>query len=302
MPKRFFAGWGNVSDCLPINLKYMLFIVNPISGNRSKAHICSSLEEAGYKVVRTEYAGHAQALARQAAERMIVAVGGDGTVNEVARGILGSDKTLGIIPCGSGDGLALHLGISRKFDKALDTVLNGVLHSLDAGMINDRFFLSVCGVGFDAMVSERFAKSGRRGLLNYIEQGLSLWREFKPEKYKIEIDGRTWENDAALITVGNSSQWGNGARITPLADTSDGLLDVTLADMFTTVEMPALAYLLMTGHLEKSSRIHCYKGKNIRISRQTGGPAHADGEWFEAGTEIKISIIPKALNIMVPKQ
>ncbi|MBR2609115.1 MAG: acylglycerol kinase family protein, partial [Bacteroidales bacterium] len=101
----------------------MLFIVNPISGNGNKSNIISRLEAGGFNVVHTEYAGHAEELARQASERTIVAVGGDGTVNEVARGIIGSDKTLGIIPCGSGDGLALHLGISRKFDHALDTVL-----------------------------------------------------------------------------------------------------------------------------------------------------------------------------------
>lgn len=280
----------------------MLFIVNPISGNGNKSNIISRLEAGGFNIVHTEYAGHAEELARQASERTIVAVGGDGTVNEVARGIIGSDKTLGIIPCGSGDGLALHLGISRKFDHALDTVLNGTSHSMDAGVINGRLFFSVCGVGFDALVSEKFAKSGKRGLLNYVEQGMSLWREFKPEKYTITVDDKTWENEAALITVGNSSQWGNGAKITPLADSCDGLLDVTVADMFTTLEMPALAYLLMTGHLERSSRIHCYRGKTIRISRSSGGPAHVDGDWFEAGTEIEIRIIPKALNVMVPSK
>ena len=278
----------------------MLFIVNPISGSSSKTDMCSRLEGLGYKVICTEYAGHAEHLARMASDQTVVAVGGDGTVNEVARGILGSGKTLGIIPCGSGDGLALHLGISRHFEKALDTVINGDTSSLDAGMINGRLFLSVCGVGFDAMVSEKFAKSGHRGMINYIEQGLSLWREFQPEKYRITVDGDTWENNAALITVGNSSQWGNGARITPLADSSDGILDITVADMFTTLELPALACLLMTGHLDRSNRIHCYRGKNIRISRATGGPAHADGDWFEAGTDINIQVIPGAFNIRVP--
>lgn len=279
----------------------MLFIANPISGSRSNSYICSRLESSGYKVAYTEYAGHAEFIARQASEHTIVAVGGDGTVNEVARGILGSDKVLGIIPCGSGDGLALHLGISRRYEKALDTVINGVVHPLDAGLINGRLFLSVCGVGFDAVVSERFAKSGKRGLLSYVEQGLNVWKEFRPEKYRITIDGRTWDNDAALITVGNSRQWGNGAMITPLADSSDGLLDVTMADMFTTIEIPSLAFLLMTGYIDKSSRIHCYKGRNIHISRKCSGPAHADGDFFEAGTEIDISVIPDALRIKMPK-
>lgn len=280
----------------------MLFIVNPISGNGKISHISSRLKDAGYKVVFTEYPGHAELLASHASEQTVVAVGGDGTVNEVARGIVGSAKRLGIIPCGSGDGLALHLGISRRFESAMKTLRAGVSHPIDAGMIDGRLFFSVCGVGFDAVVSEKFAKSGHRGLLSYIEQGMKVWRKFTPDTYMITVDGKTWENDAALITVGNSSQWGNGARITPLADISDGLLDVTVADMFTTLEMPALACLLMTGHLDRSSRIHCYRGKQIRISRKFEGPAHADGDWFEAGTEINIKVIPQALNVIVPEK
>ena len=279
----------------------MIFIINPHSGTADKAQIQYRLESAGYKVVCTQYPGHAEEIARHATERIVVAVGGDGTVNEVARGIYGTGKTLGIIPCGSGDGLALHLGISRNFEKALDTVLNGLTHPLDSGTINGRMFFSVCGVGFDALVSERFAKSQKRGLLGYVELGMQIWREFQPEKYQISIDGKTWENHAALITVGNSSQWGNGAKIAPIADSSDGILDITVADMFTSIEMPALAYLLMTGRIDMSHRIHCYRGKNIRICRKSGGPAHADGDWFEAGAEIEIRVIPGALNVRVPR-
>ena len=138
----------------------MLFIANPISGSRSNSYICSRLEKSGYKVAYTEYAGHAEFIARQASEHTIVAVGGDGTVNEVARGILGSDKVLGIIPCGSGDGLALHLGISRNYRTALKTIMAGKTVPMDAATVNGRPFFSVCGTGFDAIVSERFAKSG----------------------------------------------------------------------------------------------------------------------------------------------
>lgn len=278
----------------------MLFIVNPISGKSRKERIIALLKAEGHKVVCTEYAGHAQLLAKEAPERIIVAVGGDGTVNEVAKGILGTDKVLGIIPCGSGDGLALHLGISRDFKKALKTIKEGKTHTIDTASINGRPFFSVCGVGFDAVVSERFARSGKRGLMNYIEQGLKTWREYTPEKYTICIDGESWENDAALVTVGNSSQWGNNAKIAPLADISDGMLDITIVDMFNTIEMPALGYLLLTGRLDHNSKVHCYRGKDITICRKTEGPAHADGDWFEAGTEINISILPHSLNVLVP--
>ena len=278
----------------------MLFIVNPISGKGRKSRIVAHLQQKGYKVVYTEYAGHAEHLAHEAKEKVIVAVGGDGTVNEVARGILGTDKALGIIPCGSGDGLALHLGISRNYKTAIRAIERGNVKAIDSGTIDGRPFFSVCGTGFDAVVSERFAKSGRRGLLNYIKQGLKTWKEYTPEKYIMTIDGQKQVIDAALITVGNSSQWGNNARITPLADISDGVLDVTVVDMFSTIEMPALGYLLMTGKLDRNSNVHCYRGKHIRITRKVSGPAHADGDWFNAGTELDIKVLPGTLKVIIP--
>lgn len=278
----------------------MVFIVNPKSGNGRKSSMITRLEKMGYDVVCTGYPGHAEQIARETTAKVVVAVGGDGTVNEVARGLVGTDKILGIIPCGSGDGLALHLGISRVFTKALDTVISGKIQSLDAGTINGRTFFSVCGVGFDAVVSERFAKSGKRGMLNYIDQGILTWMEYKPDKYTINIDGKEWESEAALITVGNSSQWGNGAKITPLADSSDGILDITVADRLNAIEMPALGILLLTGHIDMSHDVHCYRGRHIRITRNTIGPAHADGDWFEAGKTIDIEVIPHAINVLVP--
>lgn len=278
----------------------MLFIVNPISGKGRKARIIALLKEKGLKVVCTEYASHAEVLAREASEKVIVAVGGDGTVNEVARGIIGTDKVLGIIPCGSGDGLALHLGISRNYRQALKTILEGNVTEIDSGTINGRPFFSVCGTGFDAVVSERFAKSGKRGLMNYIRIGLKTWKEYIPEKYRIEIDGKLHEMEACLMTVGNSSQWGNNARIAPLADIRDGMLDMTAVDRFSIMAMPTLAFQLMTGRLDRNSQVHCYRGSQIKISRPAPGPAHADGDWFDAGNDIEISILPKSLKVLIP--
>lgn len=278
----------------------MLFIVNPKSGTGNKKRLMSTLKKTGHKVICTEYAGHATELARETSEQVVVAVGGDGTVNEVAQGLIGTGKTLGIIPCGSGDGLARHLGISRILNIALMTVKEGYTCPLDAAMINDRYFFSVCGVGFDAVVSERFAKCGQRGLPSYIREGLKTWNIYSPEKYSICIDGKTYEHDAMFITVGNSSQWGNGAKITPLADSSDGILDITVVDSFRSIEIPFMAGLLMTGTANKSIHVHTYKGKNITITRQNDGPAHADGDWFPAGKRLDIKIIPHALKVLVP--
>ena len=193
-----------------------------------------------------------------------------------------------------------HLGISRNYKTAIRAIERGNVKTRDSGTIDGRPFFSVCGTGFDAVVSERFAKSGRRGLLSYIKQGLKTWKEYIPEKYIMTIDGQKQEIDAALITVGNSSQWGNNARITPLADISDGVLDVTVVDMFSTIEMPALGYLLMTGRLDRNSNVHCYRGKHIRITRKVSGPAHADGDWFYAGTELDIKVLPGTLKVIIP--
>ena len=155
-----------------------LFIINPISGKGKKRKIAKVLQAKGYKILFTEYAGHAEKLAREATEDIVVAVGGDGTVNEVARGLIGSNKALGISPCGSGDGLARCLGLSHNINKAIKTIEQGTQRVMDTAEINGRPFFSVCGVGFDAVVSERFAKSGKRGVANSIQLGLNTWHNY----------------------------------------------------------------------------------------------------------------------------
>lgn len=277
----------------------MLFIVNPISGKGKKARIISYLQEKGYKIVYTEYAGHGEILARGCTDEVVVAVGGDGTVNEVARGLIGTGKTLGIIPCGSGDGLARHLGLSHNIKKAIRTLEEGKVKTIDSAEVNGRKFFSVCGVGFDAVVSERFASSGKRGLWNYIKHGIKTWMSYKPESYTLDIDGKCLEHEALFITIGNSNQWGNNARITPLADLSDGLLEVTVVERFSAFEFPWLVFRLMRGSAHKSRRVKTYEGKDIRISRQTKGPAHCDGDWFLTGDVLEVHIHPQSLNVIV---
>lgn len=277
-----------------------LFIINPISGKGEKPKIVKALQDAGYRTALTEYAGHGEILAREANEDIVVAVGGDGTVNEVARGLIGTGKTFGIIPCGSGDGLARSLGISHHLQKALKTIKGGKTHPLDVGYVNGKPFFSVCGVGFDADVSKMFALSGKRGVTTYIEKAMELWKSYKPYRFTINIDGNEWTQDAVLITVGNSNQWGNEAKVTPHADCGDGLLDITVLDMFHTIELPHLAARLMTGLCDTCRQVHCYTGKHIVITREEKGAAHFDGDWFDAGKVLDINIMPSQLKILVP--
>lgn len=281
-------------------MKDAFFIINPISGKGLKDNIIAELEKQGFRYGITQYAGHAEKLARECAEPIVFAVGGDGTVNEVGRGLLGSDKVLGILPCGSGDGLARCLGISHRITRAISLAENGRQLPLDVGYINGKPFFSVCGVGFDADVSKRFAESGRRGVITYIEEAYKLWRTFKPAQFSISIDGRQWSQEAVLITVGNSNQWGNEAKVTPHADISDGILDITVLDMFHNIELPHLATMLMVGNCDASSRVHCYRGKYIVIERETDGAVHFDGDWFITGRRIEIDIHPAELKVLAP--
>lgn len=277
-----------------------LFIVNPISGGVKKSGVLELLRSQGCEVSLTRYAGHAESLARQTPRRRVVAVGGDGTMNEVARGLLGTGKVLGLLPCGSGDGLALCLGISRNPAKALEIVRRGRTARIDCARIDSHPFFSVCGVGVDAMVSERFAAASSRGLATYVREALRLWKEFEPSEYVIEIDGKTHRTQAALITVGNSNQWGNNARITPLASPGDGLLDITVVKMFRSVDIPALVWRLFTGSIHRSGLVESLRGRQIRITGPRETPAHYDGDCFRSGKTVEVEILPEKLEIIVP--
>lgn len=276
------------------------FIINPISGRGLKDNIIAEITKLGYRYRVTEYAGQAEKLARECGEHVVVAVGGDGTVNEVGRGLLGTDKTLGIVPCGSGDGLARCLGISRRISKAVSLIESGKEIAMDVGYINGKPFFSVCGVGFDADVSRRFAESGRRGVITYLDEAYKLWKTFKPIRFTITVDGRRWTQEAVLVTVGNSNQWGNEAKVAPHADISDGMLDLTVLDMFHSIELPHLATRLMAGNCDTCSRVHCYRGRSIIIERESKGVVHFDGDWFVSGPVIEIGIVPSGLKVLAP--
>ena len=279
-----------------------LFIINPISGNGRKKKIERMLRSKGCRIAYTQYAGHAEILAAEASESVVVAVGGDGTVNEVARGALAGGKSLGIIPCGSGDGLALHLGISRNPRKALQTILAGRTVPLDCPVMtcgNERKrFFSVCGVGLDALVSWRFAQSHSRGLWTYVREAFRAWKGFQCEEYVIKVDGKELRRKAVLVTVANSNQWGNQARIAPHADSGDSLLDITVIHPFSSLQIPSLALRLMTGRIDGSRFAECLRGSSIRIERTSNGPAHFDGDCFHCGCTIDIEVGGEKLKVL----
>ncbi len=289
--------------------KRIAFIVNPISGTCNKdvvpamigKHIDASLYDTD--VVFTEYAGHASKLAAQYVADgydIVVAVGGDGTINEVARSLVETKTALGIIPCGSGNGLARHLMLPMNFGGALDIINMGEVHDLDYGIINGHPFFCTCGMGFDAFISKKFAEAGKRGPLTYIENVLKEGLSYKPETYELILDGNEEQRyKAFLISVANASQYGNDAYIAPQASMSDGYLDVVILQPFDILEAPQVGIDLLNKTLDKSSKIKCYKAKDIIIRRKSAGVIHYDGDPIEETAEIHVTLRSKGIRMVV---
>lgn len=292
---------------LEMDKKTVTFIVNPISGARSKQHlpgmIGRRIDSALFdcRIVETQYAGHATALARECAERgddAVVAVGGDGTVNEVARALVHTQSALGIVPCGSGNGLARHLQIPLDWGKAIELVARHNVEAFDYGVINQKPFFCTCGMGFDAFISLKFAAAGRRGPITYVENVLREGLGYKPQTYTIEDETGTKRYKAFLIACANASQYGNNAYIAPKASMTDGLLDVVIMEPFDVLDAPQVSLDLFNRTLDKNSKIKQFRAKRIHILREQPGAIHYDGDPAEDGTDIDIHIEPLGIRII----
>lgn len=286
----------------------IVFIVNPISGTSDKGHIIDLIPEFmdsrrfEWTIRKTEHKGHAAKFANDATREgfdVVVAVGGDGTVNEVARSLIHTDTALGIIPCGSGNGLARHLYIPMNPDGALRVLSECHIEQLDYGMIDQEPFFCTCGVGFDAFISDRFAKAGSRGLLTYIENTLKEGLKYKPDTYEITIDGERQVYQAFLIACANASQYGNNVYIAPHASMSDGLMDVTLMEPFTMLEAPQIAIQLFNKTITSNSRIRTFRCQQLHIKRSAPGVIHFDGDPKEAGEELDVRLVPHGIRMVV---
>ncbi len=293
--------------------KRIVFVVNPISGTSGKRMIVSKIEKLidreqfSYDIVKTQYAGHAVEIARGAANQgidIVCAVGGDGTVNETARGLVHTDTSLAIIPCGSGNGLARHLHIPMDAIRAIKLINDGRPRRMDYGLINLHPFFCTCGVGFDAFISQKFAESGKRGPLTYLENILRNALSYNPETYELDVEDEHAEHvsyEAVIIACANASQYGNNVYIAPQASVRDGLLDVTIIEPFTVLEAPQIAFQLLNGTLEQGSRIKTFRCRHLRIKRSGSGVIHYDGDPVETGPQIDVSIVPQGLSCICPK-
>ena len=284
------------------------FIINPVSGVKGKEKIPHLIDKWLDKdrfethLFYTERAGHGTEIARRLSAEgfpYIVAVGGDGTVNEIGRGIIHTNSALGIIPLGSGNGLARHLKIPMNAQRAIEYLNTAQVVDVDYGKANDHIFFCTCGVGFDAHISRQFALAGKRGLKTYAEKVIKEYFTYKPQQYSIKSDIMDIEREAFLITFANASQYGNNAYIAPHADMQDGMMDICVLSNFPLVNAPELAVRLFTKRIDKSRYMFSLCTNKVTLQREKAGAFHFDGEASEAGKEIEISIVPNGLKMLV---
>ena len=279
--------------------KKIVFILNPISGTHSKKEIPEIIERTldheqfDAEIRLTEYAGHASEIARGCANEgidIVVAIGGDGTVNEVARSLVHTQTALGIIPCGSGNGLARHLCVPLDIKKAIQIINACKIEAFDYGVINDLPFFCTCGMGFDAFISLKFAEAGKRGPVTYLENVLKEGLVYRPETYEVEDESGTKQYKAFLIACANASQYGNNAYIAPGATMKDGEMDVIIMEPFDTLEAPQIAADLFMKTLGNNSKIKTFRTKQLHIHRKAPGAIHYDGDPIMTDADVDVSI------------
>jgi len=287
----------------------ILFVINPISGGKAKLRIPALIdryldkEKFNANFLLTEYAGHATEIVEEAITKnfdIIVAAGGDGTINEVASKVLEHKKILGILPLGSGNGLARFLNIPQNLKDAIVLINQLKTDKIDSATFNNKCFFNLAGMGFDAHLSAAFSKDKKRGLAGYLKLSFKEVFTYKDEIYNINIDGIDYQREAFAVTIANSSQYGNNVYIAPRASVKDGLLDVCVIKPFSILKLPVLSYILLNGTAETSDMIEIIKGKNIKISRAKEGPVHVDGEPLNMGKEVQVAINPLSLEVIVP--
>lgn len=291
-------------------MKNIAFIVNPISGTKSKNRLAKLIRESldlqqfAPTVVVTEYAGHATQLAQQFALQdyyAVVAVGGDGTINEVANGLIGSQTALGIVPNGSGNGFARHLDISTRMNRAVEMLNNSEPILVDYGMVNDKPFFSTCGVGFDAVVAANFSDT-ERGLKGYMQTILKDLFQYKPERYHIEGEGIDLTTTAFLVNFANASQWGYDAYIAPKASVQDGWLDIAVVSEFPMVIAAGLALRLFTKTIDEMVHMNMLRAKELTLTREDEGIMQIDGTPVMMPATLHVKIVEDGLKVLVKKR
>ena len=288
-----------------------LLIINPVSGTRSKHGLGSivktRLAHLGVEVTVKETKGpkDAYGYAKEAAENgfgCVITAGGDGTVNEVANALSFTETVLGILPFGSGNGLARSVGVPQDTFAALKLIEAGHVLNCDRGIVNGKPFYCTFGVGFDAAVSEKFSTMKKRGRITYIRSAIREFLYYRSQPYAIVIDGKIITEKALLIAVCNAPQYGNNAYIGPKAKLTDGLLDITVVHADNPFHTLLMSMDMFTGLLDKNRGIGTFKVPSLTIVRTQEGPVHLDGEPMHMGKKLDIFCEKKSLKVYAPEK
>lgn len=294
---------------MPQEKKKILALINPISGTANKDYLPETIRQVvdsslfDLSIRFTQRPNHAYQLAKEAAGNGyygVIAVGGDGTVNETASALCDTDTALGIVPNGSGNGLARHLDIPMDINEALEIINSRNIGQYDYCTANDHPFFCTCGVGFDAQVSAKFAKSGKRGPLSYVKSAVSEYLKYRPQSYRITSPEGTIAEKAFIIACGNASQYGNNAYIAPNADMQDGLIDVTVILPITPLDTAMLGILLFSRHIDQDTNIISFRTPSLTIERDKSGIMHLDGETMMMPEKIEIRCHHLGLKVFTP--
>ena len=288
--------------------KKLLFIINPISGGKSKTKMAEIIRhnldttKYDYELVYTKYARHGRLIVEEKTDGFdaVVAVGGDGTINEIAEALSRKDIPMGIIPMGSGNGLARHLKIPLFPNKAVKVLNSFNIKRIDTATLNNRFFVSIAGIGFDSLIASEFEKTVGRGFVNYARLTTKEYFAYQEQEYHLTIDGKKIKRSAALVTFANSNQFGFETKIAPNAIIDDGLIDVCIMKKPKLYEMPLMMAQIWSSAADRSELLEIIRGKHIVVEPNKVLYVNIDGESVEVGEKIEVKIIPKNIKVLIP--
>ncbi|MDA1009572.1 MAG: diacylglycerol kinase family lipid kinase [Bacteroidetes bacterium] len=280
-------------------------IINPISGTGKQKgvedYIAKHLDN--YEIVYTKKSGDASKISKDAVKEnfnAVIAVGGDGTVNECLKSLINTNTALGVIPCGSGNGFAYHIGMKRSVEEAIKQLKNAKIETIDSCSVNGIPFVNVAGIGFDAHVSQLFAKLKKRGFFNYVKL-IVKELNYKAQEYNITYDGIERKVGAYMISFANSSQYGNDVKISPMADIQDGLLDFVIVKEFPKWKIPFFLLQIATGKVHLSKYVEIIQAKKMEITTNNT-LLHLDGEPYKASNPVIINLLENSLKILKPNE
>ena len=289
-------------------IKKAVFIINPVAGGGDKQPVLQQikkylLNDISYEIINWDSPHQKTEIIKCIKESnfdLAVAVGGDGTINQVAQAVANSDKKLAIIPVGSGNGLARHLQIPLNVKAAIDVINKGKSICIDSCNVNGLFFVCTSGIGFDALIGKLFAESKTRGFYTYFKLTMSQFMKYKPQDYQLFINEKEINTKAFLITFANASQYGNNVYIAPQANIHDGMIDVCILKPFNLWNVPALGMRMFNKTIHRSPFMETYRTKNLLVKRNKSGPVHYDGEPHEMGELLRYELLPSSLNVLIP--